>query len=102
MNRPRGLGAWTAAQWGGPIKPSIELGKEVKAYVQAIDKKLVSRNRATKDLYGVRFKKVVDQLWANPDVERQFSSREVLHAYLQFLEPKHAQLDQSRFIRYVL
>lgn len=49
------FGAWVLAEWGGPVKPSIELSKDVKAYVEAIKARLISRDRATKDLFGVRF-----------------------------------------------
>jgi capsid protein len=53
------FGAWTRAEWGGPVKPSIELSKDVKAYGEAIELRLISRDRACKDLFGVRFSTVV-------------------------------------------
>ena len=49
------FGAWVLADWGGPVKPSIEHAKDVQAYIKAIEARLISRDRATKDLYGVRF-----------------------------------------------
>lgn len=48
-------GAWLRAVWAGPVKPSVDLGKDVKAYKEAIDANLVSATRASEDLFGVRF-----------------------------------------------
>lgn len=56
------FGAWVLADWGGPVKPSIELSKDVKAYVEAIKARLISRDRATKDLFGVRFSVVARRI----------------------------------------
>jgi capsid protein len=56
------FGAWTRHSWGGPVKPSIELGKDVKAYTAAIDAGLISADRASTDLFGVRYSRVVKRL----------------------------------------
>ena len=47
-------GAWLRAVWAGPVKPSVDLGKDVKAYLEAIDANLISATRASEDLFGVR------------------------------------------------
>jgi len=52
-------GAWLRAVWAGPVKPSVDLGKDVKAYKEAIDANLVSATRASEDLFGVRFTRVL-------------------------------------------
>ena len=62
------FGAWTLAEWGGPVKPSIEHHKDVKAYIEAIEAKLITRDRACKDLYGVRFSVVARRLKAEQAV----------------------------------
>lgn len=56
------FGAWTRATWGGPVKPSIELAKDIKAYGEAIELNLITHDRASKDLFGVRFSRVLDML----------------------------------------
>ena len=55
------FGAWVRAVWAGPVKPSIDLGKDVRAYVEAIESgsPLISATRASEDLFGVRFKTVL-------------------------------------------
>lgn len=55
-------GAWTNASWSGPVKPSVDLGKDVAAYRDAISAKLTTHNRASKDLFGVRFPTVLRML----------------------------------------
>lgn len=65
MRDPRSYterGAWLRSSWGGPVKPSIELGKDVKAMVEAIEANLISRDRASKDLFGVRNSRVLKRL----------------------------------------
>lgn len=56
------FGAWLLSQWGGPVKPSIELGKDVKAYLAGIEGRIITRDRACKDLWGVRFHDVARRL----------------------------------------
>ncbi len=56
------FGAWTRSTWGGPVKPSIELWRDVKAYTQAIEAKLCSRDRASKDMFGQRWSRVAARL----------------------------------------
>ena len=52
-------GAWFRAVWAGPVKPSVDLGKDVKAYRAAIEANLISATRASEDLFGVRFSTVL-------------------------------------------
>jgi lambda family phage portal protein len=49
------LGAWMRSVWAGPVKPSVDLGKDVKAYKEAIEANLISATRASEDLFGTRF-----------------------------------------------
>lgn len=56
------FGGWTRCSWGGPMAPSIELHREVKAYVEGIDAGIISHDRASKDLFGVRNSRVVKRL----------------------------------------
>jgi capsid protein len=49
------LGAWLRSVWAGPVKPSVDLGKDVKAYKEAIELNLISATRASEDLFGIRF-----------------------------------------------
>jgi len=52
-------GAWLRAVWAGPVKPSVDLGKDVRAYVEAIEANLISATRASEDLFGVRNARVL-------------------------------------------
>lgn len=56
------FGGWTQHTWGGPVKPSIELAKDVKAYKDAIGATLIYHDRASTDLFGVRHSRVVKRL----------------------------------------
>ena len=56
------LGAWTRSTWGGPVKPSVELKKDIDAYTNAIEARLISRDRASKDLFGERWARVLKRL----------------------------------------
>lgn len=55
-------GAWVSADWSGAIKPNVDLLKEVKAYTGLIEQGLITRERATRELTGMKFSKSVQQL----------------------------------------
>ncbi len=55
-------GAWVSADWSGAIKPNVDLLKEVKAYKELIDAGLITRERATRELTGMKYSKSVQQL----------------------------------------
>lgn len=55
-------GAWVSADWSGAIKPNVDLLKEVKAYKELIDGGLITRERATRELTGMKYSKSVQQL----------------------------------------
>ena len=52
-------GAWLRAVWAGPVKPSVDLGKDVKAMIEAVENNFASATRASEDLFGVRFTRVL-------------------------------------------
>lgn len=56
------FGAWLRSTWSGPVKPSVDLGKDVTAYVDAIEANLTTHDRAAKDLFGVRHSRVLKRL----------------------------------------
>jgi len=56
------LGAWNLADWAGAIKPSVDLLKEVKAYKEMIEGGFITRDRAARELTGMKYSKVTDQL----------------------------------------
>jgi capsid protein len=56
------VGAWIASDWSGAIKPSVDLKKEVAGYAEMIKQGLITRGRATKELNGMKFSKVAEQL----------------------------------------
>lgn len=51
--------AWTRTTWGGPVRPSIELHRDVRAYVAAVDADMISLDFAGKALFGVRSSRVL-------------------------------------------
>lgn len=53
------FGAWSRAKWSGPIKPSVEMHRDVKAYSEAVKEQFISRDQACNDLFGVRFSDVL-------------------------------------------
>jgi lambda family phage portal protein len=55
-------GAWVSADWSGAIKPNVDLLKEVRAYKELLDAGLITRERATRELTGMKFSKSVQQL----------------------------------------
>jgi lambda family phage portal protein len=55
-------GAWVSADWSGAIKPNVDLLKEGKAYKLLIDEGLITRERATRELTGMKYSKSVRQL----------------------------------------
>lgn len=56
------LAAWCASDWNGQIKPAIDLLKLIKAYAEAIKQGLCTRARACRELFGLKYSKVVVQL----------------------------------------
>jgi lambda family phage portal protein len=55
-------GAWVSADWSGAIKPNVDLLKEAKAYKLLCDEGWITRERATRELTGMKFSKSVQQL----------------------------------------
>lgn len=56
------FGAWMLADWSGAIKPNVDLLKEVKAYKELVDEGYITRDRAARELTGMKYSKVVQQL----------------------------------------
>ena len=56
------FGAWMLADWSGAIKPNTDLLKEVKAYQMLVDEGWLTRDRASRELTGMKYSKVVKQL----------------------------------------
>lgn len=54
--------AWTLAEWSGQMKPSTDLLKTVKAYGEAIDRRLITMARAIREIFGLKGVRVWKQL----------------------------------------
>jgi len=54
--------AWLLSSWSGAIKPNVDLLKEIKAYKEAIAEGLITRDRAARELNGMKYSKAVQQL----------------------------------------
>jgi len=48
-------GAWFSSDWAGAVKPSLRLIQDVKAFTAAIAESLMTRDMATKFLWGRKF-----------------------------------------------
>jgi len=53
------FGAWTASDWSGAIKPSTDMLKTGKSYKLQVEENFISRDRATREVSGMKFSKVV-------------------------------------------
>lgn len=56
------LAAWTAADWSGAIKPSVDLVKQAQGYQQLVEQGFISRDRAARETTGTKFSKNVKKL----------------------------------------
>jgi lambda family phage portal protein len=54
--------AWMAVEWNGAIKQSVDLLKEVNAYKAMIAEGFITHDRATRDLTGMKYSRVVARL----------------------------------------
>lgn len=56
------FGAWMSVDWSGAIKPNVDLLKEVKAYQELVSEGWLTRDRASRELTGMKYSKVIQQL----------------------------------------
>jgi len=56
------LGAWTSADWSGAIKPNVDLLKEAKAYQVLVQEGWITRERAARELTGMKYSKSITAL----------------------------------------
>ena len=56
------LGAWTAADWAGHIKPAVDLSKLVGGYKEMVEGGFITRDRASRELTGTKYSKNVQKL----------------------------------------
>lgn len=56
------FGAWVLSDWAGQIKPAVDLSKLVRGYEQLIELGLITRDRAARELTGMKFSKIVKRL----------------------------------------
>jgi len=56
------FGAWVLADWAGAIKPNVDLLKEVRAYKELAAEGWITRDRASRELTGMKFSKTTQQL----------------------------------------
>lgn len=56
------FGAWISACWAGQIKPSTDVFKQARGYEMLIENGLITRARAAREMTGMKFSKIVQQL----------------------------------------
>ena len=68
-------GAWVSAEWSGHIKPAVDMSKLIVAYAAACEQGFITRDRATRELFGMKHSKVVKQLAReNPALAKALAS----------------------------
>jgi capsid protein len=55
-------GAWVACDWAGQIKPAVDLSKLVSGYKEMVAEGFITRDRASRELTGMKHSKVVQLL----------------------------------------
>lgn len=56
------FGAWVASDWAGQIKPAVDLSKLVGGYTKMCAEGFITRDRASRELTGMKFSKVAKRL----------------------------------------
>jgi lambda family phage portal protein len=74
------FGSWSNSDWAGQIKPSIDLSKMALAYKTLIEMGLITRDRAAREMTGMKFSRVIRQL------ERENTALEKANAPLVRME----------------
>ncbi|MCK5235961.1 MAG: phage portal protein, partial [Deltaproteobacteria bacterium] len=54
--------AWVSSDWAGAIKPSVDIKKEAQGYELMIKMGGITRSRMARELNGMKFSKVAEQL----------------------------------------
>jgi len=54
--------AWSDSDWSGAIKPHVDPVKEVNAKTKMVEEGFITRDRAAKELSGMKFTRIVKQL----------------------------------------
>ncbi len=55
-------GAWTSCDWNGAVKPAVDASKLVKGYQAMLEAGLITRDRAARELTGMKFSKIAKLL----------------------------------------
>lgn len=56
------INAWLDCDWSGNVKPAVDLSKLVGGYEKLIAMGAITRDRAARELTGMKFSRVVEQL----------------------------------------
>lgn len=80
------FGAWVLSDWSGAIKPNVDLKKEVAGYVQMINAGVITLARATRELNGMKFSRVITQL-KKENEQRAVAMRPLLELQREFGVP---------------
>lgn len=52
-------GAWTSCDWNGVIKPAVDASKLARGYREMLEMGVLTRDRASRELTGMKYSKVV-------------------------------------------
>lgn len=56
------FGAWCNSDWSGHIKPAVDMSKLVTGYALMVEEGFITRDRACRELTGMKFSKVIQQV----------------------------------------
>lgn len=54
--------SWVASEWAGQIKPAVDFSKLVRGYKESVAEGFITRDRACRELTGMKYSKVVARL----------------------------------------
>lgn len=60
--------AWVSSDWAGQIKPAVDLSKLVAGYILMVEQGFITRDRAARELTGMKYSKVVKRLKIENDL----------------------------------
>jgi lambda family phage portal protein len=90
------FGGWVASDWGGAIKPSVDLAKEVKGYQEMVAAGFITRDRASKELTGTKYSTNVKRL-AQENQQLAEAMRPNLELQQEFSNNNDASDSQDEF-----
>lgn len=81
------VGSWISSDWGGAIKPSVDLKKEVSGYKSMNSEGWITNDRAARELSGTKFSKNIKRIKKENEMKAE-ALRPLLELQREFPEAK--------------